>query len=122
MTSLDLTRARVVAGPRSLLVLSIVALIALLVVADRSMTALAGTLASEDLTCITAGQLVRLGKLDAPRAVFGCLAGIYLGDLGLWCIGRAMGRPRWIGRWVREADLDRFGEWFDRNAGAAILG
>ena len=119
MIPLDLTRPR----SRSWLAIGLLVLVMVVAFADRSMTALAiGTLASEDLTCITAGQLVRFGKLDASRAVLGCLAGIYVGDLGLWFVGRAVGRPRWIRRYVRDANFDRLGQWFERNAAGAILG
>ena len=51
-----------------------------------------GTLVSEDLTCITAGQLSAAGMMPLWVGVIGCLVGIYIGDLGLWLIGRLAAR------------------------------
>lgn len=83
------------------------------------------TFVSEDLTCIAAGQLVALGRLTPGVAVFGCLIGIYFGDLGLWLIGRLLGRRAirwpWLARRLPDAKLERFRNWFDRHAGKAII-
>ncbi len=49
------------------------------------------TFVSEDLACIGAGLLVASGRLDALPAVLGCLGGIFVGDLGLFLFGRALG-------------------------------
>jgi membrane protein DedA with SNARE-associated domain len=90
-----------------------------------SVTALAmGTLVSEDLTCIAAGLLIARGDLGALPAVLGCTAGILLGDVGLWAIGRVCG-PMALGwRWVGAAGerLHLLRTWLDRHAGAAIVG
>jgi membrane protein DedA with SNARE-associated domain len=84
-----------------------------------------GTLGSEDLTCVTAGQLVARGEMAWAVAVAGCFIGIYVGDLGLWLFGRLLGRRvlriRWLARKLSHAKLDQFGDWFDRNAAGAIL-
>lgn len=48
---------------------------------------------SEDLTCIAAGILVGRGALGFTPATVGCLLGILLGDLGLYLLGRCLGRP-----------------------------
>lgn len=55
------------------------------------------TLVSEDLACITAGLLVQRGVLSAPVAILSCALGIFVGDLGLWALGRfaGAGLPRW---------------------------
>ncbi|CAN5580804.1 hypothetical protein BH09PLA1_BH09PLA1_04870 [soil metagenome] len=83
------------------------------------------TLVSEDLTCITAGQLIARGQIAPVAGVFGCFIGIYLGDLALWCVGRALG-PRvfawsWIARRVPKDRAERLSSWFDRHAPGAIL-
>ena len=82
------------------------------------------TLVSEDLTCLAAGLLVAQGSLGFVPAVFGCAAGIFLGDMGLYGLGR-LGRPflhrpplRWL---VSEADLDRSAAWFEQRGPWAIL-
>jgi membrane protein DedA with SNARE-associated domain len=84
-----------------------------------------GTLGSEDLTCVTAGQLAARGEIRWTVAVAGCFIGIYLGDLGLWLLGRILGRRvltvRWVARNLPLTRLDQLGDWFDRNAAGAIL-
>jgi membrane protein DedA with SNARE-associated domain len=53
--------------------------------------AIAGaTLVSEDLTCIAVGLLVVEGRLDPLLGVAACIAGIFVGDLGLWAGGRLL--------------------------------
>jgi pimeloyl-ACP methyl ester carboxylesterase/membrane protein DedA with SNARE-associated domain len=85
-----------------------------------------GTFVSEDLTCISAGLLVRAARVDLFVAVLGCFLGIFIGDIGLWVLGRAVGRRvlrwRWISRRVQPARVDRFGEMFDRHIGKAVFG
>ncbi|MBI1369825.1 MAG: hypothetical protein GC162_14365 [Planctomycetes bacterium] len=62
-----------------------------------AVTALAvATFVSEDLTCITAGLMIARGDVPAGAAIAGCLAGIYLGDLGLYALGR--GGSSWLFR------------------------
>jgi membrane protein DedA with SNARE-associated domain len=82
-----------------------------------------GTFASEDLTCITAGQLLADGKLPASTAVIGCLVGIYAGDLALFFVGRCFGSAarRWIARRSPAFQFERLEHWFDRNAASAIF-
>jgi membrane protein DedA with SNARE-associated domain len=59
------------------------------------------TFASEDLACITAGLLVARGELSFVPATIACGAGIFVGDLGLYLLGRlaARGLCRWP--WVQ---------------------
>jgi len=89
-------------------------------------SALAGaTLVSEDLTCIAAGLLVRARQLTWPAAVLGCGLGIFLGDLGLWLIGRLFGRQAlewsWLRRRLPEDRLNRVHEWFDTCGWRAVV-
>src|SRR4051794_26544739 len=78
----------------------------------------AATLVSEDLTCITAGELIRRGQMHWLVGVFGCLLGIYFGDLALWYVGRTVGhrvlRWRWVSRRVSWERVERMSEWFGR--------
>jgi len=76
------------------------------------------TFLSEDLTCVAAGILVADGRLGFAAATSGCLIGIFVGDVGLYLIGRLVGvrivrrRPfRWF---VSPAGLQRATLWFDR--------
>lgn len=83
------------------------------------------TFVSEDLACIAAGLLVARGASSWPDAVIACAAGIWIGDLGLWLIGRIAGAR--VLAWRRVADRlpahadRRFAAWFDAHAARAIV-
>ncbi len=90
------------------------------------LTALAlATFVSEDMTCIAAGLLVREMQLDIFVAILGCFLGIFVSDLGLWIIGRVVGRRvlrwRWIAGRLPPERIDAFGHWFDRRGWRAVL-
>lgn len=82
------------------------------------------TLASEDLACIAAGLLVARGSLDLAAASLACGAGIFLGDLGLYALGR-LGRPwlhraplRWV---VKPRSVGRSERWFGHRGPVVIF-
>jgi membrane protein DedA with SNARE-associated domain len=85
-----------------------------------------GTFVSEDLTTIGAGLLAGRGELPALEATVACILGIYLGDLGLWGIGRLAGtrllqwRP--VSAYLSPSRTERFAAWFERHARTAIVG
>src|SRR5262245_15874449 len=85
-----------------------------------------GTFVSEDLTSIAAGLLINQGALGALPATIACAAGIYLGDLGLWIVGRALGSRALAWKRVKAhvppAGIRRFTSWFEAHTAAAILG
>ncbi|MEM8932340.1 MAG: alpha/beta fold hydrolase [Acidobacteriota bacterium] len=82
------------------------------------------TFGSEDLTCIAAGLLVARGSLGFTPAVVACALGIFVGDLGLYFMGR-LGRPflhRAPLRWVtRPASLRRSERWFEQRGARVIF-
>ena len=83
------------------------------------------TFISEDAACVAAGVLVERGEVGALSAVGACAAGIFLGDLGLWAIGRfgrrvVMERP-WLARYFPEAKAARVREWLEARPAAAIV-
>jgi membrane protein DedA with SNARE-associated domain len=86
---------------------------------------IAGTFVSEDLTCIGAGTLAARGGIDAGLAVAACAIGIFLGDLGLWWVGR-LGGARTLA-WRRVAERvsaggpERFARWFTAHAPRIIF-
>jgi membrane protein DedA with SNARE-associated domain len=86
---------------------------------------MAATLVSEDLTCITAGLLVRDGRLGFVAATTACAAGILVGDIGLWGAGRLCGPAlrRWPGlsRYAARLPLDEMRRWLDEHAALAML-
>jgi membrane protein DedA with SNARE-associated domain len=78
------------------------------------------TFASEDLACIGAGALVASGELGFVPATAACGAGIFAGDLGLFFLGRTLGRVA-LRKWVEPAALDRAAGWLARNGATVIL-
>jgi membrane protein DedA with SNARE-associated domain/pimeloyl-ACP methyl ester carboxylesterase len=83
------------------------------------------TFVSEDLTCIAAGLLAHRGTIDLVVAILGCTIGIFLGDIGLWLIGRIFGRRalrwKWVAKKLPMDRLDQIGGWLDDHAGRAII-
>jgi pimeloyl-ACP methyl ester carboxylesterase/membrane protein DedA with SNARE-associated domain len=83
------------------------------------------TFASEDLACISAGLLAREGQVDFFVGILGCILGIFVGDVGLWLLGRSFGRRvmrwRWVAKRIPPATVNRFGASFDRHIGKAVF-
>lgn len=83
------------------------------------------TFVTEDMTCIAVGLLIRRGELDFFVGLVGCIAGIFVGDIGLWLIGRLAGRRvlewRFIADKIPRSRLDAFGAWLDRRTAAVVL-
>jgi|CXWL01.1.fsa_nt_gi pimeloyl-ACP methyl ester carboxylesterase/membrane protein DedA with SNARE-associated domain len=80
---------------------------------------------SEDLACIAGGLLVAQGRLGFWPATIACFLGIYVGDLGLFALGRVFGRRvlqlpplRW---WLSEESLAQSSAWFRERGTAVIL-
>jgi membrane protein DedA with SNARE-associated domain len=86
---------------------------------------IAATFVSEDLTCIGVGLLIHQGHVSATAGLLGCFLGIFLGDLGLWLLGRLVGRQvieaRWVQRRLPPQRLAGLARWFERHAWAAVL-
>ncbi len=84
-----------------------------------------GTLVSEDLTSIGAGLLARDGVIDLLPAIAACTVGVYVGDLGLWALGRVAGRRalrwNWLQQRVDFAVVDDIGARLDNRLGLAVL-
>lgn len=83
------------------------------------------TFISEDLTCIGAGLLAARGLIGFFPAAAACFIGIFVGDMGLYLVGRWLGRPavkraplKWM---VSESDLKRSAEWFSVRGPAIII-
>jgi membrane protein DedA with SNARE-associated domain len=84
-----------------------------------------GTLVSEDLACITAGLLIRRGAIGVASAIAACVLGIFVGDVGLWGLGRVFGRVAltwsWIGNSLESPRVRQVRDWLDHRAGQAIV-
>ena len=83
------------------------------------------TLVSEDITCITAGLLVSQGAIGFFPATLGCFLGIFIGDTGLYLIGRLLGvRALRIPplKWFVDAQkIERSKHFFDRYGPVLII-
>ena len=86
----------------------------------------AATLISEDLASISAGLLVRDGMIGFVPAAAACAAGVFLGDLGLWAIGRLSGSllRRWpmTPRLIQRLPIEDARRWLDDHAGLTMIG
>ncbi|MFT5733510.1 MAG: pimeloyl-ACP methyl ester carboxylesterase/membrane protein DedA with SNARE-associated domain [Planctomycetota bacterium] len=75
------------------------------------------TFVSEDLACIAAGLLVADGRIGFVAASIACFLGIFIGDLGLYLIGRAFGRPalrrRPLKWFISDDAVERASHWFE---------
>jgi membrane protein DedA with SNARE-associated domain len=87
---------------------------------------IAATFVSEDAACIAAGLLMQRGQLDPLTAISACAIGIFLGDLGVWGLGRSGGWALralpWLSQRVPDDQIGRLRAWLDRRPALAILG
>ncbi len=83
------------------------------------------TLISEDLTTITVGLLIVAQSIDWGVALVGCFFAIFLGDVGLWLIGRTMGRRALrlplIRNLINERSLEKLGAVLDQHTGKTVF-
>ena len=68
------------------------------------------TFVAEDLACLAAGALVARGDMSLATAIAACTLGIFLGDCGLWGVGR-LGGAATLGYAVALMMGLRQGEW-----------
>lgn len=85
-----------------------------------------GTFASEDLTCVATGLLIQRGQIGVTEGILACTLGIFVGDVGLWGMGRLFGTAAlawpWTARRLQHYTLRDVRAWLDRHAAAAIVG
>jgi len=86
---------------------------------------IASSLIAEDFTGVAIGVLVAQGSVGFSTAVLSFFAGIYLGDMGLYFIGRGLGFSaiervplRWI---ISSQDIERCRQWFDHRGPIIIF-
>ncbi len=83
-----------------------------------------GTFGSEDLACITAGILVAKGGLSFYEACMACFGGIFLGDLGIYWLGRLFGEhllDRAPFRWFISRSAVRASEHWYQHRGVWVI-
>ena len=80
---------------------------------------------SEDLTVIGTGVLVASGDISFAVGLTGCYLGLFIGDFGLWALGRLLGRRllSWplIRSNVNQKSLEKWGRILDTHIGEAVL-
>jgi len=83
------------------------------------------TLVSEDLGSVAAALLVREGAVPLFQATAACVAGVYAGDLGLWWVGRLLGRRvftlPWVASRLNPAAVSAFSARIDSQLGASVV-
>lgn len=86
---------------------------------------LLATFLHEDITCISVGLLIREGRVDRLVGVLACFTGIFIGDLGLWLIGRLFGRrllrTRWIAARLHAERMEQLATWFNRRGWQLVV-
>jgi membrane protein DedA with SNARE-associated domain len=84
-----------------------------------------GTLLSEDLALLSAGALAQQGHIGLVSAIAACVVGIFLGDCGLWLLGRVGGHAafKWpaLARALQSTPAGDAIRRLDRHVAAAIL-
>ncbi|MGA0132840.1 MAG: alpha/beta fold hydrolase [Opitutales bacterium] len=83
------------------------------------------TFVAEDPTCLASGLLSAQGIISFWWAALACTAGIFIGDMVLYGLGRWLGRGarrraplRWI---VKEHEIDRMAGWFGSPRGLLVI-
>ena len=84
------------------------------------------TLVSEDLASIGAGLLAREGYFPLTHAVVACIVGVYVGDLGLWGMGRVLGgralRVPWLSRALSSTNVSAVRDQIENRLGTDVRG
>ena len=85
----------------------------------------AATFVSEDAACLAAGTLASQGRVSFALALTACFAGIVIGDIGLYWIGRIFVRrivdTKLFSRFVSHETLARGSRRLDRKGASAVF-
>lgn len=76
---------------------------------------IAGTFILEDATTAVTAMAVQSGVVDLPLALGALYAGIVLGDIGLYGLGRLAARVPWAMRLIPAPSQQRGRDWLDRH-------
>lgn len=91
----------------------------------RFLAVFLGTIALEDAAAIAVGLLYERGEIGLAVGMLGLFAGIFLGDLGLYLLGRLIGMRvlqwRRIRAVVPDDSVDRIRTWLNRRGWVAIF-
>ncbi len=72
-----------------------------------------GTFVLEDAATVLAAMHAQSGAIPIPLALCSLYAGIVLGDLGLYALGRLSGRVRWAARLVHPDRIRHGKDWLE---------
>jgi membrane protein DedA with SNARE-associated domain len=91
----------------------------------RGVALAVATFISEDLTTVFAGLLVAREELSFTTALVACTLGIWIGDGGIWALGRYLGRPMLqmpvLRHWIRKDSITRAERWFGKRGLRVVL-
>ncbi len=83
------------------------------------------TFVAEDPTCLASGLMVSVGIIDFWSATAACTAGIFIGDVTLYSIGRFLGRKairraplKWF---IKEHKVNQWAGWFSTPQGMLVV-
>ena len=83
------------------------------------------TFVAEDPTCLASGLMVSVGIIDFWSAAAACTAGIFIGDMTLYCIGRFLGLQairkaplKWV---IKEHKVNQWAGWFSTPKGMLVV-
>ena len=83
------------------------------------------TFVTEDGACLAAGALAGQGRISFALALTACFAGIFIGDIGLYWIGRVFGdsisKTRFFRKIVSERRLKKATVWLEERGPMAIV-
>lgn len=83
------------------------------------------TFLTEDGACVLAGGLAAVGSISLPAAIAACFAGIFIGDTGLYWIGRGVANTPAMRstaeRLVGAKRIERAGNWLEERGLEAII-
>jgi len=83
------------------------------------------TFISEDLTTVFAGVLVARDELPFTTALVACTLGIWIGDGGIWALGRFFGRPALklplMRAWISQDSITRAERWFGKRGLRVVI-
>jgi len=84
-----------------------------------------GTFLSEDAACLLAGSMAANGRVGYAFAISACFAGIFVGDVLLYGVGRLAGGRVFENRFVRKAvsnrTLSKASKWLEENGASAVF-
>lgn len=83
------------------------------------------TFVAEDPTCLASGLMVSVGIIDFWSATAACTAGIFIGDVCLYSLGRFLGRKalrraplKWF---LKEHKVNQWAGWFSTPKGMLVV-